>query len=169
MHPGLAMSNLGYRSEDATTDCLSNHRPSTSLMSELKTKQNDGDVESFLNGVEDEAKRRDCHTIMEIMRKIAKGPPKMWGTSVVGFGNYHYTYASGREGDWFLTGFSPRKQSITLYIMSGFDRYEELMTKLGKYKTGKSCLYIKSLDDVHLPTLKTLIRESVTYLSKIHS
>ena len=86
--------------------------------------------------------------MLEMMQELTGEKPEMWGPSIVGFGSYHYKYASGREGDWFLTGFSPRKQSLTLYIMSGFSRYEELMEKLGKYKTGKSCLYIKKLEDV---------------------
>ncbi len=133
-------------------------------MAELKTKVNDADVTAFLNGVQNEAKRNDCFAIVEIMSKITKQPPKMWGPSIVGFGSYHYKYATGREGDMPLVGFSPRKQNITLYIMAGFDRYDELMAKLGKYKTGKSCLYINSLSDVHLPTLKTLIKESATFM-----
>ncbi len=90
----------------------------------------------------------------------------MWGSSIVGFGNYHYKYESGREGDWFLTGFSPRKQNLTLYIMPGFAQYDELMKKLGKHKTGKSCLYIKSLEDINLPTLKQLIQQSVKHMTK---
>ena len=98
------------------------------------------------------------------MKKITKEQPKMWGTSIVGFGSYHYKYASGREGDFFLTGFSPRKQSLTLYIMSGFKRYEELMKKLGKYEIGSCCLYINKLEDVDIKVLKALITESVKYM-----
>jgi hypothetical protein len=100
------------------------------------------------------------------MKKITKAEPKMWGSSIVGFGSYHYKYASGREGDWPITGFSPRKQNLTLYIMPGFARYGELMKKLGKHKTGKACLYINSLDDIHLPTLKELVKQSVQYMAK---
>jgi hypothetical protein len=136
-------------------------------MAELKTKRNDRSVEAFLNGIADEQKRRDAFAILKLMKKITKAEPQMWGASIVGFGNYHYKYASGREGDWPITGFSPRKQNLTLYIMPGFVRYDELMKKLGKYKTGKSCLYIKTLDDVDLPTLRTLIKESVQYMRKI--
>jgi hypothetical protein len=95
------------------------------------------------------------------MREITGEEPAMWGSSIVGFGSYHYVYASGREGDWFLTGFAPRKQALTMYIMSGFSEYDELLEKLGKFKTGKACLYVKKLDDIHLPTLKKLIRQSV--------
>lgn len=135
-------------------------------MAELKTKQNEQSVEKFLQGIADKQTREDCFTILEIMKQITKSEPKMWGSSIVGFGTYHYKYESGREGDWFLTGFSPRKQNLTLYIMAGFARYDELMKKLGKYKTGKSCLYIKSLADVDLPTLKQLIQQSVKHMSK---
>ncbi len=135
-------------------------------MAELKTKPNEQSVAKFLKGIADKQTREDCFTILEIMKQITKAEPKMWGSSIVGFGNYHYKYESGREGDWFLTGFSPRKQNLTLYIMPGFSQYDELMKKLGKHKTGKSCLYIKTLADVNLPTLKKLIQESVKHTSK---
>lgn len=133
-------------------------------MAELKTKPTDQSVESFLNGVEDEKKRRDSFTILKLMKDVTRADPKMWGPSIVGFGNYRYKYESGREADWFLTGFSPRKQNLTLYIMSGFRRFEELMAKLGKYKTGKGCLYIKRLEDVNMATLRELVAQSVEYL-----
>ena len=135
-------------------------------MAELKTKPNEQSVETFLNGVEDEKRRQDCFTILEIMKQITKAEPQMWGTSIVGFGTYHYQYESGREGDWFVAGFSPRKQNLTLYIMAGFSQYDELLSKLGKFKTGKSCLYIKKTEDIDLPTLKELIKQSVAYISK---
>ncbi len=134
------------------------------IMAELKTKANDKNVIEFLNSVEDDSKRADAFEVMEIMKKITKSEPVMWGDSIVAFGTYHYKYASGREGDWFLCGFSPRKQNLTLYIMSGFERFKELMKKLGKYKTGKSCLYIKSLNDVDKNILKELISLSVKLL-----
>jgi len=130
-------------------------------MAELKTKLNDVSVVKFINSIKDESNRNDCFVIMKLMQKITKSEPKMWGSSIVGFGNYHYKYASGREGDWFLTGFSPRKQNLTLYIIAGFDHYDELMTKLGKYKTSKSCLYIKSLKDIDQKVLKEMITLSV--------
>ena len=98
------------------------------------------------------------------MSKVTGEPPKMWGSSIVGFGTYHYRYESGREGDFMEVGFSPRKAALTLYIMSGFDGAPELMEKLGRYKTGKSCLYVKKLDDVHRPTLKKLVQRSVKYI-----
>ena len=135
-------------------------------IAELKTKLNDASVEKFLKSVSDEKMRKDCFTILELMKKITKAEPKMWGSSIVGFGTYHYKYESGREGDWFLTGFSPRKQNLTLYIMSGFSKYNELMQKLGKYKTGKSCLYINSLEDINLNVLKNLVAQSVKYMAK---
>jgi hypothetical protein len=130
-------------------------------MVELKTKLNDASVVKFLNTINDEANRNDCFVIMELMQKITKSEPKMWGDSIVGFGKYHYKYESGREGDWFLTGFSPRKQNLTIYIMTGFDQFEGLMSKLGKYKASKSCLYIKSLKDIDQKILKELITLSV--------
>jgi hypothetical protein len=100
------------------------------------------------------------------MKQVTKAEPRMWGSSIVGFGSYHYKYESGREGDWFVTGFSPRKQNLTLYIMPGFESYGGLLGKLGKHKTGKSCLYVNTLEDVHLPTLKALIRQSVKHMNK---
>jgi hypothetical protein len=135
-------------------------------MAELKTKQNDQSVEAFLNSVTDEKKRQDSLTILNLMEEVTGAEPKMWGASIVGFGNYHYTYASGREGDWFLAGFSPRKQNLTLYIMAGFEQYDSLMNKLGKYKTGKSCLYIKKIEDIDLETLRELVRQSVDHMVK---
>ena len=138
-------------------------------MAELKTKLNDASVDDFLNTIEDPRKREDSFTISKIMEAITGTPPKMWGTNIIGFGNYHFKYASGREGDWFLIGFSPRKQNLTLYLMSGFEHSEESMAKLGKYKTGKSCLYLKSLEDIDMDVLKGLIRESIDHLKKLYS
>jgi hypothetical protein len=137
-------------------------------MAELKTKLNDASVEKFLMTIKDETTRADCRAIMALMQQATKAEAKMWGASIIGFGAYHYKYETGREGDWFLTGLSPRKQNLTLYIMPGFARYEALMRQLGKYKTGKSCLYIKNLADIDLPTLKKLIEESVKHMSKAH-
>lgn len=139
-------------------------------MAELKTKLNDASVEKFLKTVTDKQKRADCFALVDLMRKITKAEPKMWGSSIVGFGSYHYKYASGREADWMLVGFSPRKQNLTLYIMAGFEEYEALLQKLGsKHSTGKSCLYIKRLDDVHLPTLKKMIQQSVRHMIKTNA
>jgi hypothetical protein len=130
-------------------------------MAELKTKLNDGDVEEFLEETGDEEMHRDCLTVLEMMRKATGAAPKMWGANIIGFGRYHYKYASGREGDWFVTGFAPRKNNLTLYLISGFTDYDELLMKLGKHKTGKSCLYIKKLDDVDLDVLGEMIEKSV--------
>ena len=135
-------------------------------MAEPKTKKNRKSVEKFLDGVESEQRREDCFTVLELMQKVTGCKPAMWGDSLVGFGSYHYKNASGREGEWFVTGFSPRKQDLTLYIMSGFSKQGELMEKLGKFKTGKACLYIKKLEDIHLPTLRKLVKESVVHLKK---
>ncbi len=135
-------------------------------MAELKTKQTDSSVDRFLSGIDDEARREECRVVLKLMQGVTKSQPKMWGGSMVGFGSYHYKYGSGREGDWFLTGFSPRKQNLTLYIMAGFDRYEELLAKLGKFKTGKSCLYVKRLSDIDLVVLKQLVAASVMHMKK---
>ena len=128
-------------------------------MAELKTKVTRASVEKFLEGIKDEKKREDCFQLLKIMKKATKAEPKMWGTSIIGFGDYHYVYASGREGDWFLTGFSPRAQNLTLYMMGGFDA--STLKKLGKYKTGKGCLYINKLEDVDLKVLNELIVKSL--------
>jgi Domain of unknown function (DU1801) len=138
-------------------------------MSELKTKKTEQSVDAFLDGLADEGRRVECRTVLELMRKVTGDEPKMWGTSIVGFGSYHYRYASGREGDWFLTGFSPRKQNLTLYVMAGFPRFDDLMQRLGKYKTGKSCLYLRKLEDVDLEVLEELLRASAEHLSKARS
>lgn len=133
-------------------------------MATLKTQPTENDVEEFLNAIDDRQKREDSFKILGIMKSITGEEPKMWGSSIIGFGQYHYQYESGREGDWFLTGFSPRKQNLSLYIMAGFENYDDLMSRLGKYKTGKSCLYIKRLEQVDLDILKKLIKESVDYM-----
>ena len=133
-------------------------------MAELKTKQTNASVKDFLNQIPDEERRKDCIAVAKIMEEITGTKPKMWGPSIVGFGSYHYKYESGREGDWMITGFSPRKKDLTLYIMMGFEKHPELMKQLGKHSTGKSCLYIKRLSDIHLPTLKKLIKQSVKQL-----
>jgi hypothetical protein len=136
---------------------------------ELKTKVNDESVEGFLNSVADEQKREDCFEILKLMKQVTKETPKMWGSSIVGFGSYHYKGASGREGDWMLTGFSPRKQNLTLYLMGGFDLHQDLLNKLGKYKTGVGCLYIKKLEDVDRKVLKELVTESVRTMKNLQN
>ncbi len=134
---------------------------------ELKTKVNKASVEDFLNTVADDQERKDCFEILKIMKQVTKEEPKMWGASIVGFGSYHYKGASGREGDWMLTGFSPRKQNLTLYLMGGFDLHKDLLKKLGKYKTSVGCLYIKKLDDVDKKVLKQLVTETVKTMKKV--
>lgn len=130
-------------------------------MAELKTKQNDASVDKFLAAFPEET-RKDCYAIAKMMKSATRAEPKMWGTSIVGFGSYHYkSERSRQEGDWPLVGFSPRKQNLTLYIMSGFDRHGGLLKKLGKHSLGKGCLYIKRLSDVDKKVLKELITESV--------
>ena len=135
-------------------------------MSDLKTQKNDADVVEFLNRVENDKRREDSFVVLDLMKDVTGEEPTMWGTSIVGFGTYHYKYASGREGDWMQVGFSPRKQNMTLYIMDGFAKYEELLGKLGKHKTGKSCLYINKIEDVDQEVLKELVKESVEYVSR---
>jgi len=130
-------------------------------MAEPKTRPTRQSVVSFLRNVPDEGRRRDGRTLMQIMRQITKREPKMWGASIVGFGTYTYRYANGRELDWPLLGFSPRKQNLTIYLMTGFEGAGGLLRALGKHTHTKSCLYLRSLDDVHLPTLKKLLRASV--------
>jgi hypothetical protein len=136
------------------------------IMTELKTKPNNASVEDLLNSIKDEQVRKDCWTILDIMQKATNSKPQMWGSSIVGFGSYRYKYASGREADWTLTAFSPRKNNITLYIMTGFEGCDELMAQLGNHAHGKSCLYIKRLSDVHLPTLRKIIKASVKQMLK---
>ena len=133
-------------------------------MAELKTQPNQSSVIDYLNSVENEKRRADSFSILELMQEVTGEEPLMWGDSIVGFGTYRYQYASGRKGEWFLTGFAPRKQNLTLYIMSGFSNYEQLLAQLGKYKTGKSCLYINKLEDVNLDVLRKLIKESVDHM-----
>ena len=136
-------------------------------MAELKTKPTEASVKDFLNQIPDEERREDCFAVAKMMEEITGNKPKMWGPSIVGFGSYRYKYASGREGDWPVTAFSPRKKDLTLYItLTGFVKYAELMEQLGKHSTSKSCLYIKRLSDIHVPTLKKLIKESVKHMNK---
>jgi hypothetical protein len=133
-------------------------------MAELKTRKTKASVAAFLAKIADEGRRKDCKTLVRIKKKATGAKPEMWGPSVVGCGSYHYKYESGREGDWFLAGFSPRKQDLTLYIMSGFSAYGGLLAKLGKHKNGKACLYLKRLADVDLAVLEELVSRSVEYL-----
>ena len=133
-------------------------------MAENKTQRNDGDVMAYLESVENKRRREDSLVLLKMMEEATGEPAEMWGTSIVGFGSYHYRYESGREGDMMLTGFAPRKASLSLYIMGGHERYEALMARLGKHRTGSSCVYINKLADVDLDVLRELIVESVEYM-----
>ncbi|HMZ45303.1 MAG TPA: DUF1801 domain-containing protein [Chitinophagaceae bacterium] len=133
-------------------------------MSELKTKKNNASVIDFINLVEKEQKRKECFQLLELFETVTKEKASMWGSSIIGFGEYKYKYESGREGDWFFAGFSPRKQNIVIYIIAGFTDYESLMQQLGKYKTGSSCLYINKLADIDLKVLKLLIEKSFAFM-----
>lgn len=134
-----------------------------------KTQPTTQSVKAFLDSVEHDQKRADSFEILEMMREQTGLEPKMWGDSMIGFGEYHYRYASGREGDWFLVGFSPRKQNLTLYIMAGINQYPELLTKLGKHKTSKACLYINKLADVDKAVLRDIIKKSAEYTAEHQS
>jgi hypothetical protein len=131
---------------------------------ELKTKVNNANVVEFLNKVEPEQKRNDAFQLLDLMTEITGHEAKMWGSSIIGFGQYHYKYASGQEGDFMAIGFSPRKAKHSIYIMAGFTRYEELLAKLGKHKTGKGCLYVNKLADIDLDVLKELVTDSYQYI-----
>ncbi len=133
-------------------------------MAEAKTKPTNVSVTEFLEAIADEQRRNDCYTVLELMKKIVKAEPKMWGSSIVGVGEYHYKYASGHEGDSCLVGFASRKDALTLYLCGRDESSEELLTKLGKHKSGKGCLYIKNLADIDLKILQALIKQSVTYM-----
>jgi len=131
---------------------------------ELKTKKTEASVEAFLAAIQDESVREDCTEITRIMKQAAKDEPKMWGSSIVGFGHYHYKYASGRENDWFQIGFSPRKQNITIYFMGSLADHAASLQKLGKHTTGKGCLYIKNLEDIDKKVLKEILVNAVKNL-----
>lgn len=131
----------------------------------LKTQPTTASVAAFLASVAPE-RREDCRTLARLMRRATGARPTMWGPSIVGFGTFHYVYETGREGDWFLTGFSPRKQDLTLYLMAGVERFPQLLRRLGKHRLGRSCLYLKRLADVDLDVLEQLIAASVAHTRK---
>jgi len=133
-------------------------------MAENKTQATAKSVPEFLEQIEDPERRADCIAVAGLMEKLSGSKPKMWGDSIVGFGDYHYKSAAGREGDWFLTGFSPRKQNLTLYIMGYLEYYPDHLEKLGKFKNGKGCLYIKKLEDIDMDVLESLITTSIERL-----
>jgi hypothetical protein len=130
-------------------------------MAELKTKVTKASVKDFINGIADEQRRKDCHAVAAMMEKATGAKPKMWGPSIVGFGDFEYVNSTRKPQAWFRCGFSPRKNALTLYLMGGYPKDAATVKKLGKFSTGASCLYLKRLDDVHLPTLKTLIAQSL--------
>lgn len=134
----------------------------------MKTVPTDQPVDSFLETVTDTARRRDADAVCAMMRRVTGEEPVMWGDSIVGFGRYDYTYESGRSGSFLITGFSPRKSALSIYIMPGFEPFAGLMDKLGQYRTGKSCLYLKRLSDVDPDILETLVRDSVAWMRERH-
>jgi hypothetical protein len=135
-------------------------------MAELKTQENDASIDDYLNSIEDEKKRVASFQIKELMEAVTGEEARMWGDSIIGFGHYRYQYASGREGEWMLVGFAPRKRNLTLYIMSGFNEYDNLLEKLGKHSTGKSCLYINKLEDIDMDVLRELVDKSVQHMKE---
>lgn len=134
----------------------------------IKTTKNKRSVSAFLQRIDDPTRKRDAKVVLKLMKEITKKKPAMWGTSIVGFGEYHYTYASGHEGDFLRIGFSPRKGALTIYIMPGYQDYSDLLKTLGPHKTGKSCLYITDLSEVHLPTLKKIIKRGWKDMEKMY-
>jgi hypothetical protein len=138
-------------------------------MSTIKTVVNDASVTDFINKVSDEQKRADSFVLLDLFSKITREKPKMWGPSIIGFGQYHYkSERSKQEGDWLLTGFSPRKQNLTLYVTPGFEDYKDLLKDLGKHKTSVGCLYINKLDNVDLKVVEKIIKKSYVDMKKMH-
>ncbi len=135
-------------------------------MAELKTKLNDQDVDKFIDLIQDEKRKSDCKKVLGMMRELSGEEGNMWGDSIVGFGTYQYQYPNGKSMNWFSVGFSPRKQALTLYLMAGFNRFPDEMEKLGKYKTGKSCLYVKNLSDIDEQVFRSLIKKSLDHFKK---
>ena len=137
-------------------------------MAEPKTREDDGDVDAYIDSVENQRRREDTRAVAAMMARVTGEPPRLWGASIIGFGRYRYRYESGHEGTSFLTGVAPRKQALTVYIMPGFARYEDLMARLGRYRTGRSCLYINRLENVDMNVLEDMVRLSVDWMRKKH-
>lgn len=137
-------------------------------MAELKTRRTASSVGKFLEGVKDPRRKKDAFAVLEVMRATTGEEPAMWGSSIVGFGSYHYVYASGHEGDSCLVGFSPRKDSLVLYLMGDYEERDALIRALGACKAGKGCIYVKSMDDIHVPTLRKMIKATVRHLTKLY-
>lgn len=135
-------------------------------MAELKTRETADSVSGFLKKIADPGVRKDSATLITIMKSATRAGPKVWGTAIIGFGNLRYKYASGREGDWFLTGFAPRKDKLSLYLMCGLEPLAPLLKKLGAHKRSGSCLHIKRLDDVDLPTLRKIVAQALVLCRK---
>jgi len=135
-------------------------------MAALKTQKNNASVKKFVDAVADDKRRADCRAVMKVMKEITGRSPKMWGTSLIGYGSYTYVNTTKKPAQWPVVALSPRKNELTIYIMPGFDPFPKLMAKLGKYRTGKSCLYVKRLEDVHMPTLEQLIKRSITEMKR---
>ncbi|HRP01112.1 MAG TPA: DUF1801 domain-containing protein [Candidatus Kapabacteria bacterium] len=138
------------------------------MKADNKTIKTNRDVAQYIDSLGDSKKIEDCNLLIDIMKDVSKCEPKMWGESIIGFGDYTYKYESGREGDWFYIGIAPRKQNITIYMMSGFDKFEEYLAQIGKYKMGKSCLYIKKIEDINLDILKIMLELAITHLKKLY-
>jgi uncharacterized protein DUF1801 len=133
-------------------------------MAELKTQRTGASVDEFIDAISDESVRQDCRTLVDLMRRVTGAEPEMWGDSIVGFGDYHYKYASGRENDWFYLGFAPRKRELALYVIADMKRFAYLVRRLGKYRTGKYCLYVKRLSDIDVDVLEQIASASLQYL-----
>lgn len=136
-------------------------------MAELKTRPTTVDPAKFVDGIKDERRRADAQALLAMMTRVTGETPRMWGSAIVGFGSYHYKYATGREGDWCITGFSPRKDSLTVYILPGLHLHQPNLKKLGKVTTGKSCIYIRNLADVHMPTLEKMVKQTGKDITKV--
>ncbi|QDU38689.1 hypothetical protein Mal4_30190 [Maioricimonas rarisocia] len=137
-------------------------------MAEPKTQKTTASVEAFLRSIDDEQRRKDCRAVVKLMRQVTGEKPAMWRDAIIGFGSYHYRYASGREGDWMLIGVSPRKQALSIYLMCEVEAAQKLLNRLGKYKMGKSCLYVKKLEDIDLEVLEELIRHSIAETRRMY-
>lgn len=137
-------------------------------MAENKTKPTDADVHAFIAAVEDERRRQDSHVLLELMKRVTGFKPQMWGDSIVGYGRYRYQYKSGHGGEYFLTGFSPRKSAMTIYIMPGFKRYEKKLARLGKHKHSVSCLYVNRLEAIDLQVLEDVVADSVARMKAMY-
>jgi hypothetical protein len=135
-------------------------------MSENKTQPTNLSVKAFIDSLDDQQKIADSYSLLDLMKEITGCEPKMWGPSIIGFDQYHYKYESGREGNFLKVGFSPRKREFSIYLMCRFDKNEELMKKLGKHRTGKSCLYVKRLEDINMDVLSELVLESVKFVNE---